>query len=208
MCYENTTLTSLLESFHICLKLKSVLRSGFVNCKRNRKESVAEHSWMLALMVLFIAPYLDKSFSLLKALKIALIHDLGECFIGDLSLLDLLKNKDLVNKKYQEEKKAFSKILEHLNKDLRKELLALWEDFEGRESYEAKVVVALDKIEAQIQQNESEERNLDCFKEQGLLDKIEYLFSFDEFIKQLKTKVLEGYYEVINECTQNEKILR
>ena len=200
MSCENTTISKLLESFHICLKLKSVLRSGFVSCKRNRKESVAEHSWMLALMVLFIAPHLDKSFSLLKSLKIALIHDLGESFIGDVNLLDLLKSKDLVDEKYREEKKAFSKILGLLDEELGKELLILWEDFEKRGSYESKVVAALDKIEAQLQQNESEETNLENFKDKDLLSKIEYIFSFDEFIKQLKRSVLEEYNEVVNEC--------
>lgn len=47
-----------------------------------RKESVAEHSWRVALMAYWLEdefPDVDMN----KVIKMCLIHDLGECFTGD-----------------------------------------------------------------------------------------------------------------------------
>ena len=48
-----------------------------------RRESVAEHSWRLALTALFLRdefPALDMD----RVIRMCLIHDLGECFTGDI----------------------------------------------------------------------------------------------------------------------------
>ena len=71
----------LLETLHIAERLKDELRH--CDTSKGRRESVAEHSWRIALMALFMQdefPELDIN----KVIQMCLIHDLGECFTGDI----------------------------------------------------------------------------------------------------------------------------
>ena len=70
----------LLEALHIAERLKDELRH--CDTSKGRRESVAEHSWRIALMALFMQdefPELDIN----KVIRMCLIHDLGECFTGE-----------------------------------------------------------------------------------------------------------------------------
>ena len=72
---------ALLDVLQIAERLKDELRH--CETSRGRRESVAEHSWRLALLAFFMKdefPALDMD----KVIKMCLIHDLGECFTGDI----------------------------------------------------------------------------------------------------------------------------
>ncbi len=73
--------TELLNILHTAEKLKDTTRH--CDTSGGRRESVAEHSWRIALMAFFLRddfPRLDMD----KVLQMCLIHDLGECFTGDI----------------------------------------------------------------------------------------------------------------------------
>jgi putative hydrolase of HD superfamily len=59
-----------------CGKLKWVERTGWVREKVRHPETVAEHSWRLALLVILLADRLEVSGE--KLLKTAILHDLEE----------------------------------------------------------------------------------------------------------------------------------
>lgn len=146
--------TKLLVFFHLCEKLKTERR--FSKTSDGENDRVAAHSWRMAVMLIFLAPYLKKDINLLKVLKLAIIHDLPEAIVGDQPYFKHMFNEDARLAKEKKEKQAILKInsqLPFVNKD---ELLQLWEEYEARISYEAKVVRAIDKIEAQIQHNEAD----------------------------------------------------
>ncbi len=63
----------LLDFLHLAEKLKCTLRHNWTST--GRQESVAEHSWQLALMVMLIEPHLNEPIDLEKALKMALLDD-------------------------------------------------------------------------------------------------------------------------------------
>ena len=72
---------ALLDVLHIAERLKDELRH--CDTSKGRRESVAEHSWRIALMALFMQdefPELDMN----KVIRMCLIHDLGEAFTGDI----------------------------------------------------------------------------------------------------------------------------
>jgi putative hydrolase of HD superfamily len=56
-------------------------------------ESAAEHSWRLSLLVMLVAPKLQKELDLLKTLKMATIHDIVEIDAEDIMVLDHINNK-------------------------------------------------------------------------------------------------------------------
>ena len=73
----------LLETLHIAERLKDELRH--CDTSKGRRESVAEHSWRIALMALFMQdefPELDIN----KVIRMCLMR-CGECFTGDIDVL-------------------------------------------------------------------------------------------------------------------------
>jgi putative hydrolases of HD superfamily len=52
-----------------------------------RYESVADHSWRLAMLVILLEKQFSQNINLEKAIKIALIHDIPEILSGDASPL-------------------------------------------------------------------------------------------------------------------------
>ena len=70
-----------LEILHVAERLKDAGRH--CTTSKGRRESVAEHSWRIALMAMLLReefPALDMD----RVVDMCLIHDLGECFTGDI----------------------------------------------------------------------------------------------------------------------------
>jgi len=63
-------------------KLKRISRAGWIKEHVKDPESVAEHSYRLALMTMFAS--IDREIDQAKAIKMALVHDLAESQIGDI----------------------------------------------------------------------------------------------------------------------------
>ncbi len=141
---------SIFQFLHAIEPLKQELRHSWTS--NGRQESVAEHSWCVALMLVICAPYLNKKIDLLKALKLALFHDLGEAKVGDQHYLDITKSKEAKKNRFQQEEKAVHDLTRLLGPQ-EQSIFNLWKEFEEKDSEEAKIVYFLDKLEACIQHN-------------------------------------------------------
>jgi putative hydrolase of HD superfamily len=140
---------AILTFLHQAEKLKTLLRHSWLSS--GRRESVAEHSWRLALMAIIINPYLDKPVDLLKVLKMVLIHDLGEINYQD----NWAFNKVPLDKEEQE-RKSLTKLLKPLPPGLSSEIIDLWEEFEAAKTPEALFAKFLDKTEVLLQHDEAD----------------------------------------------------
>lgn len=137
----------------------------------SRWESVADHSWRLSVLVLLFANRLSRPFNVEKALKMALVHDLPEIIAGDASPLGETGtgsdshafNKEVQAKRHVDEKSAAKTIFAKLDSPDGSQLYEAWLETETLASFEARVVKALDKIEAMTQVLEW--RNGHMFKE-------------------------------------------
>ncbi|HHV65524.1 MAG TPA: HD domain-containing protein [Peptococcaceae bacterium] len=124
-------------------KLKNVYRQSVIT-DGSREENDAEHSWHLAVMAILLQEYAnDPALDILKVLKMVLIHDLVEIYAGDTFIYDLEGNKS----KAEREKRAAARIFSLLPKDQEKEFRDLWEEFESRNTSEAKYAAVLDRLE-------------------------------------------------------------
>lgn len=138
---------ALLNALGVAERLKDETRHCYTS--KGRHESVAEHSWRLALMAYFVSdefPELDMD----KVIKMCLIHDLGECFIGDIPTFE---------KKEQDEQREEAMLLQWVASfpaPFASEMRALYQEMAARETGEAKLYKALDNLEAVIQHNESD----------------------------------------------------
>lgn len=138
--------TELLQVLHTAEKLKDTTRH--CDTSGGRRESVAEHSWRLTLMAFFLRdefPALDMD----KVLRMCLVHDLGECFTGDIP--SFLKTAADTEK----EDALLSRWVLSLPAPYCEELTALYAEMDALETQEARLYKALDKLEAVIQHNEA-----------------------------------------------------
>ena len=138
---------TLLTILHQAEKLKCVTRH--CDTSTGRRESVAEHSWRLALMAMLVAdefPQLDMD----KVIRMCLIHDLGESFTGDIPAFE--KNPD----HRVLEREGLHKWVETFPEPAKSEWLALYGEMEEMATDETRLYKALDNLEAVIQHNESD----------------------------------------------------
>lgn len=131
--------------------LKSTIR--YIVLKDGRKESSAEHSWRLILMTMIMGKTMKIDVD--KAIRIALIHDLGEAITGDINYDKVVTGEIPKKKKHEMEEKAMKEILKPLDLKNKKEIYKLWEEYENSSTKEAKFVKALDKLETLLSFTES-----------------------------------------------------
>jgi len=126
-------------------KLKTVYRRTYL-INDHRNENTAEHSWHIAVMAIILAEYSNAAIDLAKVLKMALIHDIVEIDAGDTFVYDLNAALD----KAERERKAADRIFGLLFADQMTELRSLWDEFELRETPEARFAAAMDRLIPQL----------------------------------------------------------
>lgn len=124
-------------------KLKLVERRHVVP-DQSRRENSAEHSWSLAMMTLLLAEHSPEGIDTLKAVKMALIHDIVEVDAGDTYVHD---SQALIGQA-EREQAAASRLFGLLPAKQGGELRALFDEFEASASPEARLVRSLDRLTA------------------------------------------------------------
>lgn len=150
---ERRELQQIIDFLHEAEKLKTLMRHSWLS--NGRRESVAEHTWRMALMAVLLHPYLDKKPNLNKVLKLVLVHDLGEIHATDFPAF-----KKQPDNKAELERKGLQKLIKKLPVNLGNELLGLWEEYEAAITLEARFAKALDKTEVLLQHNEADIKHL------------------------------------------------
>lgn len=74
-------LPSPLSFFMILRALKTTPRTGWVERKLPNPESISDHMYRMAVLGMFAPEGIDKD----RCVKIALVHDLAEAVVGDLT---------------------------------------------------------------------------------------------------------------------------
>ena len=125
------------------LELKDEKRTGWELRNIEQPESVADHSWGVALLTLI---YSDKDgLDTGKCIKIALIHGLAEYQTGDLVTRAESDMQEISkNQKEKLEHRAMDELTGLIDGE---EVLLLWKEYEHRETEEAKFVKDMDMID-------------------------------------------------------------
>lgn len=127
--------------------LKDMTRTAWT--KEGRRESVAEHSWRLTVFAMALENYFpDIDFN--KALRLCLVHDLGEAYEGDISATIAVDPED----KLKKEEAALLRLTTPLPESMQNTFRNLWREYTSGDTKEAKLVKALDKMETIIQHNQ------------------------------------------------------
>ncbi len=177
-----------LEILHIAERLKDTPRH--CTTTKRRTESVAEHSWRISLMA-FLLKHEFEDVDINKVVDMCLIHDLGECFTGDIPTFIKTDSDREV------EDSLLNQWVKSLPEELSGEIAALYKEMDAQETKEAKLYKSLDKLEALIQHNESP---IDTWSENEYELNKTYAFdtvAFSEWLTELRKAILEDTLEKI-----------
>ena len=123
-------------------RLKSVLRRTSL-LDGSRRENTAEHSWQIALMAVLLAEYADPQVDINRVVMMLLVHDLVEIDAGDTFIYDEQARATQADR----ERRAADRIFGLLPQGQGQRLRALWQEFETRESPEARFASAIDRLQ-------------------------------------------------------------
>ena len=177
-----------LEILHVAERLKDTTRHCTTSGRR--VESVAEHSWRVALMAFLLKDEFPEA-DMDKVVKMCLIHDLGECFTGDIPTFVKTAGDRAV------EDSLLVRWVASLPPEVSTEMSALFREMDAQETLEARIYKSLDKLEALIQHNESP---LDTWSDNEYdLNKV-YAFdtvAFSAWLTDLRKEILKDTLEKI-----------
>ncbi|NQV14647.1 HD domain-containing protein [bacterium] len=163
-------------------RLKSLPRSGWIQSgiSETQVESIAGHSFGMSMLILNLRTILhENGINVERALKMALVHDVAEAIVGDLTPLDVVSDHE----KHIAEKEAFGQIVGDVPEG--SFLSELWDEFEAGQTAEAQIVKRMDKLDMLIQAYFYEKQNfirLDSFWE-----------NMDELFKDTESQSIYDY---------------
>jgi putative hydrolase of HD superfamily len=143
-------------------RLKSILRRSYL-LSDPRHENSAEHSWHLAVMAMVLAEHANSEVNPLRVLQMLLVHDIVEIDSGDTYIYDAAGN----DTKAERENAAARRIFGLLPPDQETEIAQLWQEFEARETPEAKFAAALDRLMPLLHNYHTEGRS---WREHGITE--------------------------------------
>ncbi len=166
---DRTKSTALIEAWFEIVHLKQLFRKGWLqrDMAKEQCETVAEHTFgnaMLCLLLLSEHPELDAY----RVLRLALIHDLGEAYVGDITPYDNIERSE----KIRRETDAVHQILGKLPAG--EQLIRDWLEYEEQASPEARFVKQVDRLELAMQAS--------VYQHQGRVDAEEFLNAADEHV--------------------------
>nr|AHM02025.1 metal dependent phosphohydrolase [uncultured miscellaneous Crenarchaeota group] len=126
--------------------LKRTLRAGWVEVGVYQPESVADHTFRTAILSMLYADM--EGLDPLKLLRMALIHDLPEAVIGDLT------PSEKTAESKEKEDTSINQILSLLPNRQRQTYIAVWDEYREGKTREAQAVRQLEKIEMALQAKE------------------------------------------------------
>ena len=144
---EKMTAKEFMDFLHILERMKCNTRHGWTST--GRRESVAEHSYRLCAMAFLLRdefPELDMD----RVMELALFHDIGEAVTGDIPAFEKTGEDE------RTEEEALEQIASLLPGKRREELRGIFQEMTRKATPEARLVNAMDKLEALIQHNEAD----------------------------------------------------
>jgi len=179
----NSSLHNLVKFFGIVGKLKRTPRAGWVDVGIRQPESVADHIFRTSILCMIYADmeHLDQ----LNLLRMALIHDLPESILGDLTPSKKTKESK------EKEEAAMRRILSLLPKKQREKCMTAWVEYQEGKTREAKAVKQLEKLEMALQAKEYEKTGSTSQSLERFVKSAEKTIMWPE-LRRLLSYILEG----------------
>jgi putative hydrolase of HD superfamily len=144
---QDKNINPIIRAYYEFNHLKGLYRQGWLKrgIPKEHCESVAEHSLGVAVLAGWLAEAHDPDLDLCKVLRMALVHDFGEIYAGDIIPGDGVPEIE----KHTLERESIEKVLGHLPGG--EAYIQLWEEYETGVSAEARFVRQVDRLEMALQ---------------------------------------------------------
>lgn len=184
-----TTPTSPIAFFHFLERLKTTKREGWRRLGLCNAESISDHMYRMSIMTMLAPPSLASRLNIPHCTKMALVHDMAESLVGDITPVDGVP----VTEKHRREAITMDFLTQSLlgqSSGLFKqggEIREIWREYEASNTLEADFVHDIDKIELLLQAIEYERSN------EGRVDLSEFL----SVAKKIQLKEMKEWCEEI-----------
>ena len=171
---------AIIEFLRFSERLKTELRHSWLSS--GRRESVAEHTWQMALMALVAHRHLEHPVAIDRVLRMILVHDLVEAEVGDVPVFEKGIRKE---QKAEMEGAAIKKIRDMLDPTAGQEIYELFQEYEAAGTSEALFAKALDKLEVQLQHNVADFSTWEQIQYALVYTNMDRFCSHDSFLREL-----------------------
>uniref|UniRef100_A0A0C9R129 5'-deoxynucleotidase HDDC2 n=1 Tax=Amblyomma americanum TaxID=6943 RepID=A0A0C9R129_AMBAM len=141
-----------LSYFMFIGKLKGIRRTGWVLRGVPDPERISGHMHRMSVMAMMLGNDPDAGVNKDKCIRMALVHDMGECIVGDITPTCGVSKEE----KFRRESDAMDSLAKLVDKVSAEEFKSLWEEYEAQNSPESKVVKDLDMFDMILQAHEYE----------------------------------------------------
>lgn len=143
--------------FHMLQELKTTKREGWRRFGISKGESIADHMYRMSLITMFAPPSLSSRLNIPRCTKMALVHDMAEALVGDITPVDGVPKSEKNRREATTMDYFVNGLLGKVNGGLTgKEIKEVWQEYEDNETLEAVFVHDVDKIELILQMFEYE----------------------------------------------------
>ncbi|RAK99231.1 HD domain-containing protein [Aspergillus ibericus CBS 121593] len=147
--------------FHLLERLKTTKREGWRRFGINSGESISDHMYRMSVMTMFAPPSLASRLNLPHCMKMALVHDMAESLVGDITPVDKVDKPEKARRE--------AAVMDYIANNLLggvpggmltgQEILKVFNEYEANETLEAQFVHDVDKMELLLQMVEYERAN-------------------------------------------------
>ncbi|OJZ91820.1 hypothetical protein BO85DRAFT_486296 [Aspergillus piperis CBS 112811] len=147
--------------FHLLERLKTTKREGWRRFGINSGESISDHMYRMSVMTMLAPPTLASRLNLPHCMKMALIHDMAESLVGDITPVDRVDKTEKARRE--------AAVMDYIANNLLggvpggmltgQEILKVFNEYEANETLEAQFVHDVDKMELLLQMVEYERAN-------------------------------------------------
>lgn len=165
-----TAPTSPIPFFHLLERLKTTKREGWSRFHIKHGESISDHMYRMSILTMLAPPSLSSRLNIPHCTQMALVHDMAECLVGDITPMDKVPKEEKNRREATTMDYLTRTLLGAVDGGLQgRGMRAIWQEYEDSETLEAKFVHDVDKMELLLQMVEYEKRG------KGSLDLGEFL---------------------------------
>lgn len=143
--------------FHMIERLKTNKREGWRRFGLDHGESISDHMYRMSIITLLCPPSLSARLDIARCTQMALIHDMAESLVGDITPVDGVAKSEKSRREAETMDYLCQELLGKVYGGVNgQNIRAIWQEYEDGQTAESQFVHDVDKVELLLQMMEYE----------------------------------------------------